>query len=119
MDPTLEEKQNDQAQGEQSGQGIIGRGINSINNLGRTNRLLSNSINKIGSRVAAQTALRGLTAFLGSTSGVWVPIAATVILVLVFTLIIVGFGGTPPSETNLQTPQASPTQIPTLSPAAP
>lgn len=117
MDPTLGEKQNDQAQREQSGQGIISRGINSINNLGRTNRLLSSSINKIGSRVVAQA---GRSVFTLLATSPWAWVILIVLIVVIFTFIIVmGFGGAPPSETNLQTPQASPTQTPTSSPVVP
>lgn len=103
MDPTLGEQQEDSSsQKQQQRQGILSRGINTLNNLRGANRLLSNPLGKIGSRVAAQTALRGLTAFLGSTSGVWIPIAIAILSVFVFTLIIVGFGGAPPSATNDQ-----------------
>jgi CBS domain containing-hemolysin-like protein len=110
MDPTLGEKQNDQAQEKQSEQGIISRGINSINNLRGANRLLSKPISRIGSRVVLQTGLRGLAAFL---AGPGLPIAVAIISVFVFTLIIVGFGGAPPSETSIQAPPSvSPTQAP-------
>lgn len=114
MDPTLEEKQNDQTQNKQSGQGIISRGINSFNSLRGANRLLSNPLGKIGSRVVAQAAVRGFAAFL---AGPGFPIAITIIAVFVFTFIIVGFGGAPPSETNVQAPQTVPTLTPTPAPA--
>lgn len=105
MDPMPEEKQSGESQQKQSNEGAI--------------RGFTNPLGKIGSRVAAQTALRGLTAFLGSASGVWVPIAIAIVLVFVLTFIIVGFGGAPPSEMNVQAPQASSTLAPTLSPVAP
>lgn len=95
MNPALEEKQNDQAQGKQTGGGIS-RGINSINNLGR----LKNPFGKIGSRAVAQIALRGFAAFL---AGSGFPIMVALGLVLLFTIIIImGFGGAPPSEQNDQ-----------------
>lgn len=109
MNPTLEEKQNDQAQEKQPGGGIS-RGINSINNLGR----LKNPFGKIGSRVIAQTALRGFTAFL---AGQGFPIMVALGLVLLFTIIIImGFGGAPPSEMNNQTTNVAPTE--TITPTA-
>lgn len=116
MDPTLEEKQSDQAQKKQSGGGIS-RGINSINNLGR----FKNPFGKIGSRVIAQTALRGFAAFLAGTG---FPIAVALGLVLLFTIIIVmGFGGAPPSELNNQAANVAPaktiTPAITLGPAEP
>ena len=111
MSPTLEEKQNDQTQEEQKRQGIISRGINSVNNLRGANRLFSNPFGRIGSRVVAQTALRGFAAFL---TGPGLPIVIAIALVFVFTFIIVGFGGAPPSETSVQAPPAVPT--PTITP---
>lgn len=117
MDPTLEEKQNDQSQNKQSGQGIISRGINSINNLKGANKLFSNPLRKIGSRVVAQTALRGFAAFL---AGPGLPIAVALGLVLLFTIIIVmGFGGAPSSEPNSQTTNVPPTKTITPTPAVP
>ena len=97
--------------------GGISRGINNINNFAR--RGLTNPFGKIGQRVATQTALRGLAAFLASSSGVWVPIAITLVLVFIFTFIIVGFGGAPALETGVQqaTPTATPTQAPIETPA--
>ena len=108
MDPTTEEKQNDQAQEKRSGGGI-GQGINAINKLVRGE--LKNPLGKIGSRVALQTALRGLSAFLASPAGL--PILIAMMLVVVFTIIIVGFGGTPPLESNNQAVNAPPTEPPT------
>jgi hypothetical protein len=99
MDPILDERQNDQPQEKQSRQG--------------TNRLLSSPIRGISSRVITQAALRGFSALLASQVGL--PILIAVVLILVFTFIIVGFGGgIPPSETNIQGSNLSPTptQIP-------
>ena len=111
-----------ESQGQQPSQpsrpsaGGINRGINTINNFARMG--FRNPFGKIGQRVVGQTALRGLTAFFSSFSGVWVPIAITLVLVFVFTLIIVGFGGAPPLETSVQTPPtAMPTQAPIETPA--
>lgn len=120
MDPTLEEKQNEQVQREQSGGGI-GRGINAINKLARQG--LKNPLGKIGSRVVAQTALRGFAAFL---AGPGLPISLALGAILLFTIIIVmGFGGALPSETNTQghnliptaTQSPTPTEVITLTPA--
>lgn len=116
MNPTLEEKQNDQAQGKQSGGGV-NRGINTINNL----MGFKNPFGKIGSRVIVQTALRGFAAFL---AGPGFPIAVALGFVLLFTIIIVmGFGGAPPSEINNQatnvTPAETITPTITLVPAEP
>lgn len=116
MDPTLEEKQNDQPQ-EKQRQGIISRGINSFNNLRGANRLLSNPLGRIGTRVVLQAGLRGFAAFL---AGPGLPIAIAIASVFIFTLIIVlGFGGAPSSETNVQAPQASPALTPIAFPAEP
>lgn len=102
MYPALEEKQDDQIQEKQKKQGIISRGINSVNNLRGANRLFSNPLGRIGSRVVAQTALRGFTAFL---TGPGLPVVIAIIVVFFFTFIIVGFGGAPPaSETVTPTP---------------
>lgn len=98
MDPTLEEKQDEPSQQKRSTEGTISRGINTINNFAR--RGLTSPFGKVGSRIALQTGLRGLTAFLGSTSGVWVPIAIAIVSVFIFTFIIVGFGGAPVSQTS-------------------
>lgn len=100
MGPMPEEKQNDQTQ-ERQRQGIISHGIGS----------------KIASRVVVQTALRGFAAFV---AGPGLPIAIAIVSVFVFTLIIVlGFGGAPLSEMNVQAPPTAPTLAPTLSPAVP
>lgn len=89
--------------------GGINRGINTINNLARASRGFPNPLGKVGSRVVAQTALRGFAAFL---AGPGFPIAITLGLVLFFVLIIImGFGAAPPSETNNQSPN------PTITPA--
>lgn len=115
MDPTLGEKQNDQAQ---ERRGIISRGINSFNSLRGANRLFSNPFGKIGSRVATQTALRDFAALL---AGPGLPVAIALGLVLLFTVIIImGFGGAPPFETSIQTPTvpiAEPTKLITPTPA--
>ena len=109
MDPILEEKQNDQAQKKQSEQGIISRGINSINNLRGASRLLSNPTNKIGSKIVIQT---GLRAFIASMGPALIPILITLITVVTFTVVIVGFGGVPSSEPNGQTTNVTPTPTP-------
>ncbi|MBI2613948.1 MAG: hypothetical protein HYW62_04190 [Candidatus Levybacteria bacterium] len=117
MYPTQEEKQNYQDQKQESRQGIISRGINSVNNLRNANRLFSNPIGRIGSKVAVQTALRGFAVFL---IGPGLPILIAIVLVSVLTFIIVGFGGAPALETGVQTlPNHLPTQKPTSPPAAP
>lgn len=114
MDPALEEKQ------EKQKQGFISRGINSLNNLRGANRLPSNPLGKIGSRVAVQTALRGFAALL---AGPGLPVAITLGAILLFTMIIVvGFGGAPgapSSQTSVQAPPAEPTLNVTPTPAEP
>lgn len=106
MDPTLEEKQNDQTQKEQLGGGI-NRGINTINKLARGG--LKNPLGKVGQRIVVQTVLRGFAAFL---AGPGLPIVIAIASVLVFTFIIVGFGGAPPSEINNQSTNPTITPIP-------
>lgn len=98
--------------------GGINRGINTINNFAK--RGLTNPFGKIGQRAAVQTALRGFSAFLASQVGL--PILITLAFIVIFTIIIVGFGGVPPtSETSVQapTPSAVTTLTPTPTPAAP
>lgn len=117
MDPTQEER-NNQSQEKQK-QGILGRGINSINNLRGANKLLSNPLGKIGSRVATQTALRGFSALLASQVGL--PILIAIVSIVVFTIII-GFGGAPgapSSQTSVQAPPAEPTLNITPTPVVP
>lgn len=92
MDPTREQ-QNDQER--QSRQGA--------------NRLLPSPIRGIGSRVITQTALRGFSALLASQVGL--PILIAIVLILVFTFIIVGFGAAPLSGTTTQS--IGPTIVPT------
>lgn len=118
MDPTLEEKQSDQPQQKQSKEGTINQGINAINNLVRARRGFTNPLGEIGSRVVVQTALRGFAAFL---AGPGLPIALALGAILFFTIIIVvGLGGVPSSESNIQAPADVPTLTPpTPSPAAP
>ncbi len=100
MDPTLEEKQKELPQQKRSTEGTISQGINTINNLARARLGFTNPLGKIGSRVVAQTALRGFAAFL---AGPGLPIVIALGFVLLFTIIIImGFGGVPPSETNTQ-----------------
>jgi hypothetical protein len=110
MDPTLEEKQNELPQQKRSTEGTISQGINTINNLARARRGFSNPFGKVGSRVVAQTALRGFAAFL---AGPGLPIAIAIISVFIFTFIIVGFGGAPVSQTNQS---ANPTPAETVTP---
>lgn len=103
MDPTLEERQANQTQEKKSGQGIIGRGIG-----------------RIGTRVVTQTALRGFSALLASQVGL--PILIAIASIVVFTIVIVGFGGAPgdpSSQTSVQAPSAETTPTPTPTPAAP
>lgn len=115
MDPTPEERQNDQPQQKQSKEGAVGQGISAINNFVRARRGFTNPLGKVGSRAVTQVVLRGFTAFL---AGAWFPVALTLGLVLLFTVIIImGFGGAPPSETGVQTPQALPTLVSTPTPA--
>lgn len=104
MDPTSEEKQNNQNQEKQSGGGL-NHGINTINNLVG----LKNPFGKIGSRVATQTVLKGFSAFLASPVGL--PILITIAAVFIFTIIIMGFGGVPfsePAQTQIPTPTLAP-----------
>lgn len=104
MEPTLEEQQEDSSQKQQQRQGILSRGINTLNNLRGANRLFSNPVGRIGSRIAIQTAARGFAAFL---AGPGLPIAIAIIAVFIFTFIIVGFGGgVPSSEPATPTPAA-------------
>lgn len=111
MDPTLEEKQNELPQQKRSAEGTISQGINTINNLARARRDFTNPLGKIGQRAVAQTALRGFAAFL---AGPGLPIAVALGLVLLFTVIIImGFGGAPPPQTNQF---ANPTITPTPAP---
>lgn len=108
MDPAPEEKQNDQTQEKKSGGGI-GQGINVINNLMSAG--IKNPFGKIGSKVAAQTALRGFAAFLASPAGL--PILITIVLVVVFTVVVMSFGGAPAIEsTQTQTPTPTPPAAP-------
>lgn len=118
MDPTLEEKQNNQPQQKRSTEGTISQGINAINNLARARRGLQNPLGKVGTRIAAQIATKGrLLAFLTSPAGL---VLVVTIVVLVFTFIlIIGFGGAPSSETISPTNEIAPTETPTLSPAEP
>jgi len=115
MDPTLEEKQNELAQQKRSTEGTISQGINTINNLARAGRGFTNPLGTVGSRVVAQTALRGFAAFL---AGPGLPIVIVVVFVLVFTFIIVGFGAAPSSELNGQATNITPTEtiMPTIAP---
>ena len=108
MDPTLEEKQSDQPQQKRSAEGSISQGINTINKLAGGG--FKNPLGGIGSRVVAQTALRGFAAFL---AGPGLPIAIAIISVFIFTFIIVEFGGAPGSQTNQS---ANPTPAETVTP---
>lgn len=103
--PAPTESQSPQApsSGRPSGGGI-NRGINTINNLAR--RGFPNPLGKIGSRIVAQTALRGFAAFL---AGPGLPIVIAIVSVFVFTLImVVGFGGGVPSIAPAETPTPTP-----------
>lgn len=86
MDPTLGERQDDQAQ-KQRGSGTI----NNINRLANLRNPLG--FKGFGARVAVQAVSRGFTAFLFNNPWVWAIFA--IILIFIFTLIIVesGFGG--------------------------
>ena len=115
MDPTREEKQNEPPQQKSGAEGRISQGINAINKLAGGG--FKNPLGGIGSKVVAQTALRGFVAFL---AGPGFPIAITLGLVLFFVLIIImGFGGAPSSEPNGQTANITPTETPTPTPPAP
>jgi hypothetical protein len=74
-----------------------GRGININNFMGRG---FKNLFGKSGSKAVVQTALRGFSAFL---TGPGLPIAIALILVVLFTIMIVGFGGVPMSTPDNQT----------------
>lgn len=126
MDPTLEENQGNQQQKRQHGS----TAIDNFNNLVRARRLLKNPLGKFATRVAAQTAIRGLGAFLFSPAGLVIIVIAGI---CIFVLIIVSsgvFGGAPSapaSEPSSQTvnpvpveaitPAIAPTEIPTPAPA--
>lgn len=98
MDPTLEDKQNDQAREKQSGGGF-NQGINAINNLVG----FKNPFGKIGSKVAVQAGSK-IAAFLFTTPAGWVTIGIVVIVVI--TLVIVISLGAPPTATDTNaTPQ--------------
>lgn len=108
MDPAPQEKQKDQVQ-EKHSEGGIGQGINVINNL--MGGGIKNPFGKIGSKVASQTALRGFAAFLASPAGL--PILIAIALVVVFTVIVMGFGGVPAIEpTRIQAPTPTPLAVP-------
>lgn len=92
----------------QSPTGGIGRGINAVNKL--TGQELGNPLEKIGSKLAQQAVTKGITSFLGATAGVWIPVVIAIVSVLVFTFIVVGFGGVPSSEPNGQTTNVNPTE---------
>lgn len=111
MDPTLGEKQEGQFQEKQS-RGGFGQGIKTINNLvgGKFRNPLG--FGKIGSKAATQAVLRGFSALL--TSQVALPILITIALIIIFTVIIVGFGGIPFSGPDSQT-----IINPTITPAPP
>lgn len=104
MDPTLGEKQNNQPQQKRpAGESAI----NTINNF--TRRGFTNPFGKVGSRVVAQAALRGFSALLASQAGL--PILITLVFIVIFVIIIIGFGGAPPSQINQV---INPTVTPTL-----
>lgn len=91
MDPTLEEKQSDQPQQEESKRGGISQGISTINNLAR--RGFPNPLKKVGTRVVAQVG-RSLFTFLATSPWFWVVLV--ILIVVIFTFVIVmGFGGAP------------------------
>lgn len=120
MDPTPEENQKDQNQERQPGQGIISRGINSINNLRTAKKLLSNPINKIGSRALAQTALRGFAAFLSANPWIWLVLGIVILVIIVFVIVFSGFsGGIPGAPTLETTPTIAPAETITPTPAEP
>lgn len=113
MDP-LEEKQGNQTQQEKPKQGLFNQGINSVNNIMRTRSALSNPFNKIGSRLALQAG-RSLFTFLAASPWFWTILA--ILIVVIFTFVIVmGFGGSIPSDA---TPTIAPTKAITPTPAVP
>ena len=114
MDPTQGEKQNDQTQQKQSGQGIISHGINSINNLRGAKSLLSNPINKAGSRIALQAG-RSLITFLATNPWAWGILLILVAVIFTF-VIVMGLGGAPTSETNTQGSNLNPTATQSATP---
>ncbi len=130
MDSTIRDNQNEQPQQRRDAGGIISRRtIDSVNSLARMNPFGK----KVGLRIIRQTATKGIFSFLGATAGVWVPIVATLFLVIGFTIIILlgtgGFTGAPPTKADPQAispnptaninPTITPTETPTPSPAAP
>jgi hypothetical protein len=85
------------------------KGINALNNLMRGG--IKNPLGKFGTNAA----MKGLLAFL--TSNPWVlGIIITLVVVVVFTFVIVGFGGVPSTQIDAQSADPTATLIP---PAAP
>lgn len=107
--------------------GGLNRGINSLNRL--MGGGLRNPLGKFGSRIAAQTALKGITAFLAANPWVWIALGVITLGIIVFTIVFSGtFGGIPGAPTSESsnllfnpspTQETSPTIIPaeTITPA--
>lgn len=98
MDPALEEKQNNQPQQKNSGDGAIGQGINAINKL--AGRGIKNPLGKIGSKAAVQVG-RSMFTFLAANPWVWIVLGIIILAVVVF-IIVFSLGG-PPSGGDNQT----------------
>ncbi|OGH24217.1 MAG: hypothetical protein A3B47_04285 [Candidatus Levybacteria bacterium RIFCSPLOWO2_01_FULL_39_24] len=106
MDPTLEERQNNQEQEKKSGGGIS-QGINALNNL----RGLRNLSGKTGlksaaqvGRLAAQGAAR-FGAFLFTPTGL---VVLTVAIVFIGTVAVIFLLGAPPTQTITPSPTPPP-----------
>lgn len=92
--------ENNQSQQENKKQGGLGQGtINTINNF----PLRGFGRPFLGQRVATGVALRGATGFFAANPWFW-GILGIILLIVIFTAGIVGFGGFPASEQNNQTP---------------
>lgn len=106
MNPTLEENQNGQPQNEQPKEGIVSRGINSLNNLRGANRLAANPINKVTSTVAKQVG-KGFIKFLATNPWVWGAVGIAFLGIAVFAIVFSGAsGGVPGAPTQEQNNQA-------------
>lgn len=110
------EKQNNSSQPNQSG--FMSQGINSINNLVRARRLFSGSAARLGSRLAIQTAGRGLIAFLVSNPWILGFVAIGILVIFVFVAVLSGAAPGAPSMPTAQTTPTTPivAQTPTPTP---
>ena len=115
MDPN---QQQGKEQEQQSRQGPISQGINSINNLRSANRIFQSTTSKIGSRIAFQAGSRAV--LLIATPWFWGVVGIAILVIFVFVIVFSGFsGGIPGAPTTEPTPTIAPTETITPTPAVP